>query len=321
MSRRTAFSLFVRDQNREDHLLSKSEIRQRENLKTLMPKKESRPAQIDDLVAFLKKPEVPEPDLSVWNPAPDFNVTFGRPAQRRLPSRRTGSTTGATSTARTSAAQFDHARQRGRSCTAQWTFQFGGSNVEVTPLVVNGMMFVTGPRDNAAALDARTGTPIWRYRRPLPDYHANCTVSTNRGFAVLGDRLYLGTLDAHLVALDAKTGRVVFDVAVDEYKKGFSITHAPLVVGDKIIVGVTAGECALYGFLDAYDAKTGKRLWRMQSIAQPGDPARATWAGNSAEFGGGPTWMTGYIRCRNRHHFLGHREPVARLQRRGARGR
>jgi alcohol dehydrogenase (cytochrome c) len=153
-------------------------------------------------------------------------------------------------------------------------------------------MFVTGPRDEAAALDARTGTPIWRYRRPLPEYHANCRVSINRGFAVLGDRLYLGTLDAHLVALDAKTGRVVFDIVLDDYKKGFSITHAPLVVGERVILGVTAGECALYDFLDAYDAQTGKRLWRTQSIAQPGDPARASWAGNSAYFGGGRTWMT-----------------------------
>ena len=84
--------------------------------------------------------------------------------------------------------------------------------MEVTPIVVNGIMFVTGPRDNAAALDAHTGAVIWRYQRPLPAYHANCTVSTNRGFAILGDRLYLGTLDAHLVALDAKSGRVVFDV-------------------------------------------------------------------------------------------------------------
>jgi alcohol dehydrogenase (cytochrome c) len=288
----TTFSLFVRDQNEKLYLLAKSDIRQRENLKTLMPKIGLTAAQIDDLTAFLKQPEVPEPDLSVWNPAPDFNITFDRlrnaSAEPENWLHYWGDLQGT---------HFSNLKSitpaNASLLTAQWTFQFGGSNVEVTPLVVNGMMFVTGPRDEAAALDARTGTPIWRYRRPLPDYHANCTVSTNRGFAILGDRLYLGTLDAHLVALDAKSGRVIFDVAVDDYRKGFSITHAPLVVGDKIILGVTAGECALYGFLDAYDAKTGTRLWRTRSIAQPGDPARATWAGNSAEFGGGPTWMTG----------------------------
>ncbi len=288
----TTFSLFVRDKNEKIYLLQKSAIRQRENLKTLMPKIDLAPAQVDDLVAFLKHPAVPEPDLSVWNPAPDFNVTFERLRNSASEPQNWLNYWGdLRGTHFSSLNSITPANVAG--LTAQWTYQFGGSGVEVTPLVVNGIMFVTGPRDQAAALDARTGTPIWRYRRPLPDYHANCTVSTNRGFAVLGDRLYLGTLDAHLVALDARTGRVVFDVAVDDYKKGFSITHAPLVVGDRIIVGVTAGECALYGFLDAYDAKTGKRLWRTQSIAQPGDPARATWAGNSAEFGGGPTWMTG----------------------------
>ncbi len=288
----TSFSLFVRDKEEKLHLLSKSDIRERKDLKTLMPKIELAAGQVNDLVAFLKHPEVPEPDLSVWNPAPDFNITFERLRKAAEEPQNWlqywGDSYGTHFSGLKSITPANAAR-----LTAQWTFQFGGGNVEVTPLVVNGMMFVTGPRDEAAALDARTGTPIWRYRRPLPEYHANCTVSTNRGFAILADRLYMSTLDAHLVALDAKSGRVVFDVAVDDYKKGFSITHAPLVVGDKIIVGVTAGECALYGFLDAYDAKTGKRLWRTFSIAQPGDPARASWAGDSAEYGGGPTWMTG----------------------------
>jgi alcohol dehydrogenase (cytochrome c) len=154
-------------------------------------------------------------------------------------------------------------------------------------------MFVTGPLDDADALDARTGSRIWHYSRPLPKVASHCTVMTNRGFAVLGDRLYLATLDSHLVALNAKSGNVVFDIEVADYKQGFSITHAPLALDGKIIVGITSGECALTGFVDAYDAATGKRLWRTYSIAQPGDPNRASWAGNSAEFGGGPTWMTG----------------------------
>jgi alcohol dehydrogenase (cytochrome c) len=116
---------------------------------------------------------------------------------------------------------------------------------------------------------------------------------TNRGFGILGDRLYMATLDMHLVALDAKTGNVIWDVAVDDYQKGFSITHAPLLINGKVIVGVTAGECALTGFLDAFDATTGKKLWRFWSIPQKGDPARNTWAGDSADYGGSPTWTTG----------------------------
>jgi alcohol dehydrogenase (cytochrome c) len=163
------------------------------------------------------------------------------------------------------------------------------------PLVVDGVMFVTGPLNNAAALDARTGRTIWRYSRKLPaGVHRNCTVMTNRGFAILGGLLYMGTLDAHLVALDAKTGNLVWDVPVADYNAGYSITHAPLAIDGKIIVGVTAGECALTGFLDAYDARSGKKLWRRNTVPDPDDlTARASWSGNSANFGGGPTWMTG----------------------------
>jgi PQQ-dependent dehydrogenase (methanol/ethanol family) len=286
------FSLYLREQDEKLHLIAKSDIRSRKDLKTLMPKIALSTKQVTDLVAFLKAPSGVEPDLSAWKPSADFNVTWDRlrnsSAEPQNWLHYWGDLQGTHFSGLKSITPANVSK-----LAAQWTFQFGGSNVEVTPLVVDGLMFVTGPRDNAAALDASTGLPIWRYRRPLPEFHANCTVSTNRGFAVLGDRLYLGTLDTHLVSLDARTGRVIFDIAVDDYKKGFSITHAPLVVGDKIIVGVTAGECALYGFLDAYDAKTGKRLWRVHSIAQPGDPNRATWAGKSAETGGSPTWMTG----------------------------
>lgn len=286
------FSLYLRDQQEKLYLLSKTEIQNRRDVKSLMPKITLDPAQVDDLVAFLKQPSGVAPDLSTWTPPSDFNVTWSRlknsAAEPQNWLHYWGDLQGTHFSSLKSITPANVMK-----LAAQWSFQFGGGTVEVTPLVVDGLMFVTGPRNAAAALDARTGSPVWRYRRPLPEFHANCTVSTNRGFAVLGDRLYLGTLDAHLVSLEAKTGKVIFDIAVDDYKKGFSITHAPLIVGDKVIVGVTAGECALYGFLDAYDAKTGKRLWRVQSIAQPGDPARATWAGKSAETGGGPTWMTG----------------------------
>src|SRR5262249_4016541 len=128
----------------------------------------------------------------------------------------------------------------------------------------------------------------------LPNVHAQCTVMTNRGFAILGDRLYLARLYAHLVALDAKTGSVIWDTVAADYEQGFSITLAPLALDGKIIVGITAGECALGRFVDAHDAATGKKLWRTYSTAQKGDPARASWSPeSSADVGGGPNWMTG----------------------------
>src|SRR5262249_9850989 len=137
--------------------------------------------------------------------------------------------------------------------------------------------------------------PLWKYHRQLPNVASHCTVMTNRGLGILGDRLYLATLDMHLVSMDAKTGNVIWDIEVDDYKKGFSITHAPLALNGMIIVGVTSGECALTGFVDAYDAATGKKLWRTYSIAQPGDPNRAaSWQPEKApDYGGAPTWMTG----------------------------
>ena len=190
--------------------------------------------------------------------------------------------------------ELHHAGQRRGRSRRSGPINSARANNETVPIVVDGLMFVTGPLNNAAALDARTGRPIWHYTRQLPQVASHCTVMTNRGFAILGDRLFMATLDTHLVSLDAKTGTVIWDVAVDDYQKGFSITHAPLAIDGKIIVGVTAGECGLHGFRRRlrrrHRARSCGEYWRSR---RQGDPARATWAGNSAEFGGAPTWMTG----------------------------
>ena len=287
------FSLYMRDRQEKLHLLRKDDVQlRRESKESLMPATTLNAKQVNDVIAFLKHPDGYAPDRTVWTPARDFNVSYARLKNSAAEPQNWlsywGDLRGTHYSALNSVTPANVAK-----LAARWTFQFGGSNIETTPIVADGLMFVTGPLNAAAALDARTGHPIWRYRRQLPDVHSNCTVMTNRGFALLGDRLYLATLDTHLVSLDAKTGNVIFDIEVDDYKKGFSITHAPLAIDGKIIVGVTAGECGLTGFVDAYDAATGKKLWRVFSVAQPGDPASATWSGNSALTGGGPTWMTG----------------------------
>jgi alcohol dehydrogenase (cytochrome c) len=247
----------------------------------------------EDVVAFLMKYDVAKMGPAEWKPAADFNVTFERLRNAAKEPWNWLTYWGDFAGRHASALQQITVENVGR-LRNDWTFQFGGNTVETTPLVVDGLMFVTGPLNNAAALDARTGRTLWRYTRQLPNVAAHCTVMTNRGFAVLGDRLFLATLDMHLVSLDAKTGNVMWDIEVDDYRKGFSITHAPLAIDGKIIVGVTSGECALYGWVDAYDAATGKRLWRTYSVAQPGDPNRKSWNPEpSAQYGGSPTWTTG----------------------------
>ena len=176
----------------------------------------------------------------------------------------------------------------------EWAFQLRAlDRAETTPLVVDGVMFVTESPSNVIALDARTGQQYWRYNHDLPEDLNFCCGRNNRGVAVLGDRLFMSTLDAHLVALDAKTGSVLWDVDVADEATGYSKTAAPLVVGDKIVTGVAGGEYGIRGFVDAYYAETGERAWRFYTIPGPGEPGHDTWAGDSWRTGGSATWMTG----------------------------
>jgi alcohol dehydrogenase (cytochrome c) len=177
----------------------------------------------------------------------------------------------------------------------QWTFQTGTlGNFETTSLLRDNVLYVTGPQNVAWALDARTGRQIWRYRRELPATGLTaCCGLVNRGFGVLGDKLFMTTLDAHLLALDMKTGAIAWDATLEDYKVGYASTIAPLVVKDKVIVGVAGGEYGIRGFIDAYDAKTGKRAWRFYTIPGAGEPGNNTWAGDSWKTGGAGIWVTG----------------------------
>jgi len=179
--------------------------------------------------------------------------------------------------------------------TTQWTFQTGQlGSFQTTPIVIDGVLYVTGFNNNAWAIDARSGRTIWRYRRNLPEDLRLCCGAVNRGFAVLGDRLFMTTLDAHLVSLDMKTGTPLFDVELMDYKLGYSATVAPLVVKDKVIVGVAGAEYGIRGFIDAYDVNTGRRAWRFFTVAGPGDPGARTWPqGDAYQRGGGSIWVTG----------------------------
>ncbi len=177
----------------------------------------------------------------------------------------------------------------------RWAFQMSTTDelVETTPIVNGSVMYVTEPPSTVLALDATSGRLLWSYKHDLPDKLFICCHRLNRGVALSGSNVYVGTLDAHLVALDAKTGRVVWDAAVADSAAGYSITAAPLAIDDKIITGVAGGEFGIRGFLDAYDAANGKRLWRFYTVPAPGEPGHDTWSGESWKTGGAPTWLTG----------------------------
>jgi alcohol dehydrogenase (cytochrome c) len=179
--------------------------------------------------------------------------------------------------------------------TLQWMFQTGTlGNFETTSLLRDNVLYVTGPQNVAWAIDARSGRQIWRYRRELPATGLTaCCGLVNRGFAALGDMLFMTTLDAHLIALDMKTGHVVWDAVLEDYTIGYSSTLAPIVAKGKVIVGVAGGEYGIRGFIDAYDAQTGKRAWRFYTIPGPGEPGHNTWAGDSWKIGGSGVWVTG----------------------------
>ncbi|MGD0436619.1 MAG: PQQ-binding-like beta-propeller repeat protein [Bryobacteraceae bacterium] len=139
-----------------------------------------------------------------------------------------------------------------------WMYQTGVTHhFETMPLVFDGVMYITEPPSDVTAIDLRTGRPIWSYRRVLPKGVIVCCGQVNRGVAALDDQLFVGTVDAHLVALDMKTGHVRWDVEVADYKTAYSITAAPLAIKDKVIVGIAGAEYGIRGFLDAYEAKTG----------------------------------------------------------------
>ena len=181
-----------------------------------------------------------------------------------------------------------------KSLVAKWAYQTQASGkFETTPLVVDGVLYGTGQDDRAYALDARSGRPIWQYQRALPADVRPCCGRVNRGLAILGDKVFMGTLDAHVIALDAKTGNVVWDKTAFDYKLGYSITLAPLVVKNLVMVGVAGGEYGIRGFVDAYDANTGDRKWRFYTVPGPGEPGHETWEGDSWKIGGAPAWITG----------------------------
>ncbi len=174
-----------------------------------------------------------------------------------------------------------------------WTMSTGTAEGHQAPPIVNdGIMFITTPFNQVIAIDAKNGDLLWRYRHQMP---ADIRMGhpTNRGVALYGDKVYTATSDARVVALDARTGAVVWNKAIENYNAGYYMTIAPLAARGRIMVGVSGGERGIRGFVVALDANTGEQLWKTYTVPAPGEPGNDTWPGDSWRTGGAPVWVTG----------------------------
>jgi alcohol dehydrogenase (cytochrome c) len=197
------------------------------------------------------------------------------------------------------------------SLRAQWAFHAPNSDsLEVTPVVVNGMMFVTSAND-AWALDAQTGRIVWHHGRPITEgLIDDASQHHNRGVAVRGSSIFMETDNAHLLCLDAHSGHLRWDVTYTDGNRNYGATSAPLVVNGKVLVGTSGGDDGVRGFISAYDAETGKLVWKFWTIPAPGEPGSESWPGDSYLHGGGTTWMPGTFDRESNTVFWGTSNPA-----------
>jgi PQQ-dependent dehydrogenase (methanol/ethanol family) len=177
----------------------------------------------------------------------------------------------------------------------QWSYSIPYPGLEMTPLVAQGVMYVTGP-NQVCAIDAQTGRQIWCYSRERTSAGAiagDAAKGANRGAAILGDRVFFVTDNAHLICLNRLTGGLMWDVLIPEGSGHYGSTGAPLVVGDLVICGVAGADEGIRGFVAAYKATTGQLAWRFWTVPKRGEPGSETWSGKAIEVGGGSTWLTG----------------------------
>ncbi|MGH9433813.1 MAG: c-type cytochrome, partial [Terriglobia bacterium] len=286
------FDLQLQDLQGEFHLLQKNQIAAiQEGKDSLMPPVEGSPDEIQNVIAYLSglagvKPGATVPAgppqragisfSQILNPKPgDWPTYNGNLSGNRYSELKQIDTTNA------------------NQLVAKWIFSIPHFGLEVTPIVTDGVMYVTGP-NQAFALDALTGHRIWVYSRPpSPGLTGDAAVGTNRGVAILGDKVFMVTDNAHLLALNRVTGRLVWEAVLPDEPMHYGGTSAPLIVNDLVIIGVSGADEGIRGFISAYKAATGERVWRTWTVPKKGEPGANTWGGNPLARGGGSTWLTG----------------------------
>ena len=290
----SAFDLQLLGVDGELHLLLKDQVAEVVREQSLMPKVEATPGEIRDLIAYLSGL------ITDWNASvtSDGTTTTGsgipfadvaRPKPGTWPSYH-----GQPSGNRFSPLDQINSGNVRRLAPA-WMFTIRGAprDLQVTPVVAGGVMYVTSVNE-AFALDARSGREIWHYSRPrTPGLAGDAASGINRGVALVGDRVFMVTDNAHLMALHRHTGQLLWDVEMADARQNYGATSAPLVVNDLVISGVSGGDEGIRGFLDAYRASTGAHVWRFWTVPAPGEPGSETWIGRAIEHGCAATWLTG----------------------------
>jgi PQQ-dependent dehydrogenase (methanol/ethanol family) len=289
----SAFDMQLLDMDGKLHLLSKDQVAEVKPEKTLMPKLQATPEELHNLVAYLSR-LVPDPNAKATLATGEMGtgVSFADVAHPKPG-------VWPTYNGNESGNRFSELKQIDTGnvmrLAPKWTFNIPSAprTLEVTPVVVDGVMYVTSVNE-AYALDAANGREIWHYsRRRSQNLAGDAASGINRGVAVLGDRVFMVSDNAHLFALHRFTGQLIWDVEMADSSRNFGSTSAPLVVNDLVIAGVSGGDEGIRGFLDAYKASTGERVWRFWTIPAPGEPGSETWSGRALEHGCGATWLTG----------------------------
>lgn len=289
----STFDLQLLGMDQQLHLLLKDQIAEITREKTLMPRLDASAEERRDLVAYLSS-LVPDPNAKRTLAADEMKpgVAFADVAHPKPG-------TWPTYHGNLSGNRFSPLDQINPNnvehLTAQWMFTIPAAPraLQVTPLVADGVMYVTSVNE-AYALDARSGREIWHFGRPRSQGLAGDAASgINRGVAILGDRVFMVTDNAHLLALHRFTGQLLWDVEMADSRQNYGSTSAPLVVNDLVIAGVSGGDEGIRGFLDAYKASTGEHAWRFWTIPARGEPGSETWSGRAIEHGCGATWLTG----------------------------
>jgi len=280
------YDLQLLDLNGKPHLLRTDQIAEvtREN-KSLMPPVRATEEEARNLLAYLIHPSAPtNPQPLTPNPRHpgDWPTYHGQLSGNRH-----------SPLDQITAANI-------RNLAPRWIFPIPGARrLQVTPVVLDGIMYVTSANE-ALALDAGTGRQIWHYQRPLTKtLVGDAAGAINRGVAVLGDRIFMVTDHAHLIALNRFNGGLVWDVEMADYRQHYGGTSAPLVVKDLVVSGTSGGDEGARGFLAAYKASTGERVWRFWTVPAPGEPLADTWIGRASEHGCATTWLTGTYDAKN----------------------